>query len=175
MAESTVKDGTVLDKSNDGGRIRNGLLLASLSIPVGIVLWVILWNYGFMASFVAFAIAWLAVYLYKLGAKKDVSKQSAPYLLAIILVGIVLSFLGGMALDAVRFYVEGTDQSLLQAIVTADFWAFFAGNIFGNAELWSSYAVDIIIALAFGVLGCFSIVKYMFVPDKTATPAVKKA
>jgi len=175
MAESTVKEGTVLDNSNDGGRVRNGLLLATLSIPVGIVLWVLLWNFGFMASFVAFAIAWLAVFLYNLGAKKDVSKRSAPYLLAIILVGIILSFLGGMALDAVRFYVEGTDLSLLQAIVTADFWSFYAGNIFSNAELWSSYTVDIIIALAFGVLGCFGIVKYMFMPEKVASPATKKA
>lgn len=158
MTESTL---------NGGNHARTGLLLALLSIPTGIVLWIILWNFGFMASFVSFVIAWLAVYLYTLGSKKEVSKRTAPYLLAIILVGIVLSFIGGMALDAVKFYVEGSDVGLMQAILTTDFWLFFADNLFSNGELWSSYVVDIIIALVFGVLGCFGIVKYLFIPEKT--------
>jgi hypothetical protein len=152
---------------------RKGLMLAILAIPVGIVLWVILWNFGFIASIVSFAIAWLAVYLYKLGAKKEVGRRAAPYLLAIVLLGIVLAFLSGVALDALKFYVEGTDLSELDALFTADYWSFFFANILTNGELWSSYAVDIIISIVFGVLGCFSIVKSLFSTNKSGIAKAK--
>jgi hypothetical protein len=152
---------------------RKGLSLALLSIPVGIVLWVILWNFGFIASIVSFAIAWLAVYLYKLGAKKEVGRRAAPYLLAIVLVGIILAFLSGVALDALKFYVEGTDLSELDALFTADYWSFFFANILTNGELWSSYAVDIIVSIAFGILGCFSIFRSLFSPDNSDVATAK--
>jgi hypothetical protein len=163
---STEADTT--SASVDSNKInRKGLLLAILAIPVGIVLWVILWNFGFIASLVSFAIAWLAVYLYKLGSKHDVSRRAAPYLLTIILVGVVLAFLSGIALDALKAYIQDTDLSELDALFSADYWSFFFENIFTNGELWSTYAVNLVISLVFGILGCFSIIKSLFSSAKS--------
>lgn len=155
------------------GSVKQGLLLSLLVIPIGIFLWVVLWSFGFMASFVSFAIAWLAIYLYTLGAKKEVTRRAAPYILTVIVAGIVLAFLGGMASDAVLFYVDGTDMSQWSAILSVDYWMFFVENLLSNGELWSSYFVDILIALAFGLLGCFSIVKDLFIPPAQAVAVAK--
>lgn len=150
-----------------------GILFALLAIPIGIILWVILWRWGFMASIVSFVIAWLAVFLYTLGSKADVSKKAAPYLLGVIVLGIILSFIGGMASDAAEYFIQDTDMTVTDALASSDYWAFLANNLFSNAELWGSYITDILIALAFGLLGSFGILKSLFTPEPTTTAKAK--
>lgn len=147
------------------GNVKFGLLLSLIVIPVGIALWVVIWSFGFMASFVSFAIAWLAIYLYTLGAKREVARRVAPYVLGVIITGIILAFLGGMASDAVGFYVEGTDTTQWNAILSTDYWMFFVDNLLHNGELWSSYFIDLMVAIGFGLLGCYSTVKDLFIPQ----------
>jgi hypothetical protein len=166
MVNLSTEPNTTLAAKEPNEVNRKGLLLALLAIPIGIVLWVILWNFGFIASIVSFAIAWLAVYFYKLGSKQNVSRKAAPYLLAIVLVGVALAFLSGIALDALRAYIQDTDLSDLDALFMADYWAFFFENLFTNGELWSIYAVDLVISVAFGILGCFGIIKSLFSSNK---------
>lgn len=155
------------------GNVKLGLLLSLIVIPVGIALWVLIWSFGFMASFVSFAIAWLAIYLYTLGAKSEVTRRTAPYILGVIVSGIILAFLGGMASDAVGFYVEDTDMSQWSAILSADYWMFFVDNLLHNGELWSSYFMDILIALGFGLLGCYGVIKDLFIPKVSSTVEAK--
>lgn len=156
--------------------VGKGLLLASLAIPVGIILWVILWRAGYMASLVSFVIAFLAVWLYKKGAGTT-SRKSAPFLFALIILGILLSFLGGMVSDALDFLTQGDGSSdALGVLLAPEFWSFFGENIFTNSALWESYSTDILIALGFGALGSFTILKDLFIskPAQNANITPKK-
>lgn len=154
--------------------VRRGALLSLLAIPVGIIFWVALWKFGFVASFVSFAIAWLAVHLYKFGAKVSVSRRTAPYVLGVIVVGVVLAFLSGMASDAVEFYAQETGLDQWSALLEADYWVFFFENVFANGELWSSYVLDLVIAVVFAILGCFGVVKDLFSSKGASTPSTKE-
>lgn len=124
---------------------RRGVVAALLIIPVGVVAWTLLWQFGFIASVVAWGIAAGALWLYSFGAKSEVTKEIVPYLVGIILLGVVLAFLGGMASDAWSAYTSA-EIGGEGGMFSGDFISFFAANL-GSAELWQSYAVDIAIAL----------------------------
>jgi hypothetical protein len=160
--------------NNQSENIGKGLLLASLAIPIGIALWVIIWRAGYMASLVSFIIAFLAVWLYKKGAGAGPSKKSAPLIVGLVVAGVLLAFVGGMVSDAADFIVQqNSDTDALSLLLSPDFWAFFSENIFANGELWASYTTDILIAVGFGALGSFFVLKEaLFGAPK---PAAKKA
>lgn len=135
---------------------RRGLALALLVVPIGVAMWVFLWQFGFIASVVAWGIAAGAVWLYRQGASQDVTKAVAPYVLAIIFLGVIAAFLGGMTSDAWAAYnteeIGGTGS-----IFSADFISFFTSNL-ASAELWQGYIVDILISLGFAVLGAGGVI-----------------
>lgn len=137
---------------------RKGLAVAALVIPVGIAAWVFLWQYGFIASVVAWGIAAGAVWLYKKASQGEVTRAVAPYLLGLILLGVILAFLGGMVSDAWAAYRElgGTE-----GFFSGEFSTFVTDNM-ASAELWQSYTVDILISLAFAVLGAGGIILDLF-------------
>lgn len=142
---------------------RRGVVLALLVIPLGIAAWVFLWQFGFIASVVAWGVAAGAVWLYQLGAAQQVTKAVAPYILGVILAGVILAFLGGMASDAWIAY--GTEEiGGTEGFLSADFVSFFLGNL-TSAELWQSYTVDILITLAFTALGAGGVVRGLFIKN----------
>jgi hypothetical protein len=150
---------------------KRGILFA-LAAPIpGIALWVLLWNWGFMASIVAFAIAWLTVKLYTIGARAEVSRKAIPYVIGIAIVGTILAFMGGYVSDGLEYYAAELKVSESSALFTADFWDFVSANL-TNGELWASYRTDILIAIAFAALGMYGTIKDLFVDSLTA-PAKK--
>lgn len=155
---------------------KNGLLLALLAIPFGIIAGDILWAFGFIASIVSYGIAWSAIKLYTKGAGAAPDKTAAKALLGIILVGIVLSFLGGMAMDTQLAYSDETHASAIQAFTSLDFWNFYFSN-FPHAEMWGGYFGDIILTVIFAALGCYSTVRDLFiakpVEEASTTPEEK--
>jgi hypothetical protein len=162
-AEAKAKEVTKAQK-------QKGLLLAVLAIPAGIVVWDVLWSFGFIAALVAFGISWAAIKLYGLGAGSEPDKSAAKVLLGIIVAGVVLSFISGMAMDAQLVYSETKHVSAMQAFMSADFWNFFIGNL-GYADVWGQYTTDILISLVFAGLGAFGTVRDLFV----VKPEAKKA
>lgn len=173
MVSKSTKDGVKVKTTPVHENMKQGLLLSLLVIPIGVVLWVALWRFGYIASIVSLAMAWLAVYLYGVGAKAPASRRAAPYLLAIIVVGVLLAFVAGIASDATDFYVKDTSMSQWDALFIADYWAYLADNLFNNGELISSYLGDLVISIVFALIGCFSTVKELFTPAKTETPNAK--
>lgn len=140
-----------------------GIALASLVVPAGVTVWVVLWNFGFMASIVSFAIAYGAIWLYKTQTNGEVSKSAAFALLALIILGVVLAFIAGMVADAWLFYSkEFADASLW----SAEFWQFCLDNL-TSVELWASYGMDLAIAIVFALLGAGYELYRLFVPEKT--------
>lgn len=164
MNSEKIAENVQPETSKDENVVR-GVLLSLLAVVAGIVAWVALWQFGFIASIVAFLIAWLAVKLYTYGAG-GISRRTAPIVLVVILVGIILAFLAGIVSDALQVYIEGSSLSRLGTLFSGDFWAFYFDNIFNNSELWNQYLPDILVSLVFGVLGAFSIVKSLFTDNK---------
>lgn len=149
-----------------------GLTIAALSIPLGIVAWDILWNGGFIASIVAFGIAWLAVKLFTktTGFQPDV--KAAKALIAIIVAGVVLGFLSGIVMDINKFFIQDTNIGAFQALGMGDFWMTVWTNLTQNGKMWGGYAFDIIISVVFAFLGCRSIISELIAASRPQ-PATK--
>ena len=146
---------------------RNGILLALLIIPIGVVLWDVLWGFGFIASVVSFVISAGAVRLFRLGAGAEPARKSALWLLGIIATTVILSFLSGVLLDAAKYYAAEYNVGTVQAFGMPDFWNFAAANL-TNSALWGGYITDIAISIAFAALGAYSIGKRLLTTNVPA-------
>lgn len=150
-----------------------GRLLSLLIIPVGILAWVLLWKAGFIASIAAFGIAYGALWLFQLGAKTQPTRSDAYFLVGVILVGVILSFLGGMVSDAWTAWSEEFSEST--SFFSGDFWSFVIDN-FSSSELWGAYTTDILLSLLFVALGTGGMIKDLLSPasDETSAPATQE-
>ena len=147
-----------------------GVLVALLIIPIGIVAWGVLWNFGFIASIVGFVVAFGAMFLYRLGAGQ-VTRLGAALITAITLITLLLAFFGGIVLDGLKGFSEATGQAQLDLFFTPQFWdGFFV--VLNQPGVIGSYAGDFGLALLFGALGCFGVIRSAFkTASAPATPA----
>ncbi len=144
-----------------------GKLLALLVIPAGMALWILLWSWGFMSAIVSFVIAYGAVWLFQVGAKTTPTRADTYYLLVVILIGVIASFLGGMISDA--WSVWAAEMGNEAKFLSGDFWSFVGANI-TNGDLWKSYSTDILIAFVFAILGAGALIKDLLQSNNSNTP-----
>lgn len=137
--------------------VLRGAIFASIVIPLGILAWMIVWNFGFVASVVAWVVAFGAARLYGKGAVNP-SRRGVWVVLSITLVTMVLAFLGGMWLDMVKQF----GLNPVDAFYDAGLWQDFGANLTDNPSLWREYTGGIVAALAFSALGCFTTMRRMF-------------
>ncbi|HEV2403355.1 MAG TPA: hypothetical protein VGS08_04090 [Candidatus Saccharimonadales bacterium] len=152
---------------------RKGLLLSLLAIPAGIVGWDILWRYGFIASIVSWGIAYLALKLYRKGSGSNPDKDAAQFLIGIVTIGVVLSLLSGIIMDAQLWYSGQYHVSTFQAYTSTDFWSTVLNNLTTNGALWGSYVSSIVISVIFAALGCYRIIRYLFTLKYTPATTAK--
>jgi lysylphosphatidylglycerol synthetase-like protein (DUF2156 family) len=130
-------------------------MLALLVIPIGVVLWVLLWESGFIASIVSLAVAAGATYLYRLGSGRTRIVPAAVWaIVGIIVVTLVLSILAGIAVDLVN--AAGLDVTT--ALGSSRFWAAYA-QLLGEGSLWSQLSTTLLLSVAFAALGCFQTIR----------------
>lgn len=134
-------------------RVLQGFLLSLVMIPAGIVVWVLIWQLGFISALVAFAVVIGVTFFYRLGSGGRIGKQGLALIIAVTLVTLVLAFLGGVGADLAMFL----GLSPFAALGNAGFWDMFAINVFDNPALWAEYTPTILISLAFAALGTFSV------------------
>ena len=140
--------------------IQRGTIFALLAVPAGVILFVILWNLGFVASIVGFAVAWGASKLYRIGAGGVIGRAGAIRIAVITIVTLLLALFAGIVSD---FANASPDGSGLVAVTTPEFWTSFWAYF---PDLIGFYGTQILIALAFGVFGCFSILRGAFVASR---------
>lgn len=123
-----------------------GLAFAGIGILAGIIVSVLIWRLGFVASIGSFLMALAAVRLYTKGAGAP-PRRGAIALVALICLGIVLSFFACLVSDLWVYYSEHE----------ADFGPetrrqFITDNVFYGPVL-SGYSREMIMFAIFGVIG----------------------
>jgi hypothetical protein len=139
--------------------VQRGTLLALLVIPAGIVVWVILWGFGFIASLVAFGIAIGALWLYRFGSGGRISRAGAVRVTLVTVVALILAFVAGLVSEVLPMYANQRNIDFVSALTSGEFWSFFNNAVANN---FGDVAVQFVIALAFGALGCFSVLRTAF-------------
>ena len=149
--------------------VRRGALFALATIPVGVVVWVVLWGFGFIASLVAALVAFLAVRLYVWGAGR-LSRTGAVVVVAVTVVTLLLAFFGGIVLDAAMALGDVSGLGAWGAFVHEQFWPTFWQLL---PEAGPDYLPDFAWAVGFGVLGSFVTLRAAFAATRpvAAVPA----
>ncbi len=130
--------------------IRRGTLFTLIVIPVGIALWLLLWNVGIVASIVSFLIAWGAGTLYRFGARRITSTAGVWRVVVIVVVTVVAALIAGYAWDILGVYRSQGGIEFSDAIVMPEFWQDTFHWMFDGSN-----AFQLIISIAFAALGCF--------------------
>jgi hypothetical protein len=145
--------------------VPRGTLMALLIIPAGIIAWVILWQFGLIASIVALGIAFGALWLYRLGSGGRISRAGAVRITVITVVALLLAFVGGLVAEVLPMYANQRNIDFVTALTSSEFWSFFGNAVENN---FGDIMVQFVIALVFGALGCFSVLRTAFVQTRAA-------
>ena len=146
--------------------VQRGVAVALVVLPAGIILWDLLWTFGFIASIVAFGIAWGAMRLYRIGSNGPFSRTGAIAVLVITVVTLVLAYISGFVVDLMPSYLEVTGRTVVDGLVDGRFWAQVFQNMGDPREVPS-----LVLAIAFGALGCVRILLGAFRSTRPATAA----
>jgi hypothetical protein len=125
------------------------------------VAWDILWSFGFVASIVAFGVAYLAVRLYRFGSGGRVSRTGAIAVAAITIGTLIIAFISGFAVDVVGLYSQQFGTSIPEALVAPRFW-----SIVFSAMTSPQALPTLLLAALFGALGCFGTLRSAFLQTR---------
>jgi len=132
--------------------VARGLLAATGAILVGLVLTVVVWRLGFIASITSFAMAAGAVFIYGKAAGADPRRGLLP-LIGLIVVGVVLGcavLVGSDAWDA--YGVLDMDQAGVSRFE-------FIKSSLTDSTILSAYSKDLAFFVGFAVLGTWGTIR----------------
>jgi hypothetical protein len=135
-------------------RVALGLLAALGAVVGGVVVTVLIWRAGYIASITSLVIAFGATYLYTAAAGGQPRRGLVP-LIALILVGVVLSFFAVVASDLVDVYDEAVSAGLVPTISKTE----FVRRGLTDSEILSEYGKDMAMFGLFAALGIFGTVR----------------
>jgi hypothetical protein len=140
--------------------VGRGLLFSLAAIPLGVAAAVLIWQLGFIASITSFAIAAGAAWLYTRGAGSAPRVGLVP-LIAVIVAGVVASFLAVVVSDMVHFYntPEGAELGWPSAT------SFVMGNLFAP-EVLGTYGTEMAMFGVFAALGVFGTLRRLLATNR---------
>ena len=154
--------------------LQRGVIFALVAVPAGVIAWDVLWGFGFVASIVSFGIAYLAARLYRFGSGGRVTRSGAIAIAVITIGTLIIAFVSGFAVDLVGEYSRVTGASIPESLLAPRFWSIVLASMTTGSAL-----IQLLIAAAFGALGCFGILRNAFTQtrvqqtmDATSTPPV---
>ena len=151
-------------QATQGEDVGRGTIFALAALPLGIIVWMVIWNFGWITSLVTFGVAALAARLYITGTGGTLSRKGVWVIVSVTAVTAVLAFVGGVWLDAVS-YLGG---SPLAKVLDPEPWDLMAYNLATNPDFVKGYAGDFLMALLFGALGCFFTLRSLFAGTKAS-------
>jgi len=141
--------------------VQRGTVFALVAVPAGIIAYVALYEVGFIASVVAFGVAWLATLLYRYGSGQEVDRTGAIRIAVITLATIVAAIAAGIIWDVASLVADDYDTSPFSELTNPDFWPYLVYDL-SDWEYFRQYIPDILIGLLFGIIGCFSTLRAAF-------------
>jgi hypothetical protein len=152
--------------------VSRGTLFALIALPLGVIAWLILWSIGFIASIVGFGVAWVAVKFYQIGSGGPISRRGAIRITVITIGTLLVAIVAGLVSDTIPTFAAINKVSYVEALVMPSFWQFFQ-SILSQPGVLPEVLPSILIGLALGALGCFSILRNAL--RATAAPAAPTA
>lgn len=134
--------------------VGRGLLFSLGGIVVGVVLTLVVWQFGFIASITSLVLAYVAIWLYAKGAGHPPVKGAMP-VVGVIVVGVALSLVAMVAADALAY----ANQEFPEASFAEKF-DFVTYNLL-RGEVWQGYATDAFMFLVFAGLGTFGLIRQL--------------
>lgn len=150
--------------------VNRGTVVALAAIPVGVIVWTVVWTLGAILSVITYGIAYLAMFLYKLGSGGTISRAGAVRVTIVTIIGVVLSIIAGLVSDVAVGIGQVSGESPLEALGNPAFGQVFTLYLTSGD---SGLLFSIGIALLFGLLGCFGVLRSAF--RATAAPAATVA
>jgi hypothetical protein len=152
--------------------VTRGTVLALLAIPAGIIVFVLIWSIGFIASAVTLGVAFLARFLYLLGSGGVIGRAGAVRVTVITISTVIASIIAGLVSDVAIGIGQVMSISPIEALMSPQFSTVFAAYV-GDPDAQSSLIPSVLLALGFGALGCFSLLRGTF--RAAAAPAAPAA
>jgi hypothetical protein len=150
--------------------VARGTIFALAIIPVGIIVFVVIWNLGWLASIVSYGVAVGAVFLYRLGAGGVVGRAGALRIAIITIGTILLSIVVALITDVAQGYANYYGTTPLEELTDPMFLTNFQYTM-SEPGVFGEYLPSIGIALGLGLLGCFSLLRGVFTaPVEATTP-----
>lgn len=138
-----------------------GLLLSLLTIPVGIIVFSVIYNLGFIASIVALGVAFAAFFLYRLGSGGRVSMRGAVVIALVTIVTLVLAFIVAQY-TVIAVALAGVWGISWVEVLTSPEFPGIAGEILADPTVSGEVAGDAAFTFIFGLLGCGAILFNVF-------------
>jgi hypothetical protein len=153
--------------------VQRGVIFALIALPAGVVAWDILWGFNFIASIVAFGVAYLAVRLYRFGSGGRITRTGAIAVAVITIGTLIIAFISGFAIDVAPLYSQQVGTSIPETLVAPRFWSIVFGGMASPQAL-----PTLLLAALFGALGCFGTLRAAFlqtrvVPEAATAPATE--
>jgi len=139
--------------------VNRGTVVALLALPVGVIVWVIIWTIGIVASVVTLGVAYLAMFLYRLGSGGTIGRAGAVRVTIITLVTLAVAIFAGLVADVAVGVGSVTKVGPVEALSNPAFWQIF--NEYVTAPD-SGLLLSLGLAIGFGILGCFGILRSAF-------------
>ncbi|MDI2036554.1 hypothetical protein [Paenarthrobacter nitroguajacolicus] len=143
--------------------VGRGTIFALAALPIGVILWMVIWGFGWMSSLVTFAAAVMAAKFYVAGAG-SLSRKGVWVVAAVTTATALLSFVGGVWLDAVQYL----GREPLAMVLDSEPWSLIGNGLAYNPDFVGFYMKDFLLALLFGALGCFFTLRQLFAATKAA-------
>ena len=147
--------------------VGRGLLFSLIIIPLGVIVWTVIWAIGVISALVAFAVSAGAVWLYRKGSGGRVSLPGVIVIGVVTLVTLALAFITGLVWDYASYVGDELGVGQFEALNHPLFWTAFSADF---SVLISANGLNLLLALVFGVLGAFSVLRNVF-KEAAAAPA----
>lgn len=147
--------------------VNRGTVVALLTVPAGVIVWVLIWSVGFILSAVTYGVALLAMFLYTRGSGGAIGRVGAVRVTIITLATVVLSIFAGIVSDVALAISRVANISPIEALNVPQFNSVLT-NYLTDGEAVGSWLPSVLIGIAFAILGCYGILRNAF--RATATP-----
>lgn len=147
--------------------VNRGTVVALITIPLGVIVFVIVWSFGFIASIISLGVAYLAMFLYQRGSGGVMGRSGAIRVTIITLVTLALSVVGGLIADVAIGVGQVTGVGPVEALGNPGFGTIFSTYV---SSMNGQMLLSIGLAVLFGVIGCFGILRQAFRSTAAPTP-----